>query len=122
MSAEIIPLHPRFDPSTRSAERRYDGVVARINRLSAMRQRTRRECDALEQQFVENTLVATSGARRGKPLTARGRRQRLDQLLEKTALLCEQDREWDRLHAQIECMNTALDDWARENWGMGSRE
>lgn len=122
MSAEVVPLRQRFDPSTPGAERRYDGVVSRINRLSALRARTRRECAELERQFVDDELVATSGPRRGRPLTARGRRQRLDQLLAKSASLVEQDREYERLRAQLEGMNRAIDAWACENWGLGEPE
>ena len=122
MAAEVIPIRRRFDPTAPEAERRYDGVVARLNRLSALRARTRRECSELERQFVENDLKATSGPRRGEPLTPRGRRQRLALLLEKTVLLSEQDREWERLHTELDRMNRALDDWARENWGLGVHE
>jgi hypothetical protein len=120
MSAEILPFVPRFDPTAPGAERRYDGVVARINRVSARRRGLRRTSAELERQFVENDLVSRSGARRGRPLTSRGRRQRLDALLATRAELEALDREWEHLHAELERMNRALDAWAREHWGMGS--
>jgi len=119
MSAEIVSLTPRFDPAAPGAERRYDDVVARINRLAALRARTRRECAELERQFVEDDLRVGSGTRRGQPLTARGRRQRLDRLLECTAALRGQEVESQRLRGELDRMNRALDAWARQQWGTG---
>jgi hypothetical protein len=122
MSAQIVPLRPHFDPSQPGAERHYDRVVSRINRLATLRARTRAQCTELERQFVEDELVSASGRRRGEPLTTRGRKKRLDLLLEKSMAIREHDAEWERLHAQLENMNRALDDWARENWGLGGGE
>jgi len=119
MSADILHLTPRFDPGSPDAEHRYDGIVARLNRLIAVRHRARRECAELERQFVDDDLRVASGSRRGLPLTARGRRQRLDLLLDKTAELGALNAEWARLNTELERMNRALDDWTREHWGMG---
>jgi len=117
MSAVILPFRPRFDPGSADAEPRYDGVVVRINRLTALRREARRDCARLEREFVENDLAVRSGPRRGQPLTRRGRRLRLDRLLERSAALRELDTELERLHAELDRMNRALDSWAREQWG-----
>jgi hypothetical protein len=122
MSATIVPLIPRFDPAGPGAERHYDGVVARLNRLAVRRRRTEREFALLERQFVEDDLKVAAGPRRGSPLTARGRRQRLEQLLECAATRRQQDEEWERLHAALDSMNRHLDHWARENFGLGASE
>lgn len=122
MTAQIVPLIPRFDPNGAGAERHYDGVVARLNRLAVLRRRDQRELAELERQFVDDDLRVATGARRGQPLTPRGRRQRLEQLLACAARLREQDREWDRLNAALDRMNRSLDLWARENLGLGAGE
>ena len=119
MSADVIPITPRFDPGSSDAEHRYDGIVARLNRLIALRHRVRRDCAELERQFVDDDLRVASGSRRGHSLTRRGRRQRLELLLDKTAELGSLNAEWTRLNAELDRMNRALDDWTREHWGMG---
>jgi hypothetical protein len=119
MSAEVIPLPIRFDPNSPGAETRYDHVVQCINRLSAERHRNRRRSSELERQFVENDLVASSGKRRGQPLTEHGRRRRLGQLLSLYRDLRELDEERVRLHRALEAMNEAIDAWARETYGVG---
>ena len=65
MSAEVIVLRQPFDPSEPEAERRYDDIVVRINRLSAERERNRRTCTELERQFVENDFSQTAGEESG---------------------------------------------------------
>lgn len=118
MSTVVVPLSPRFDPTEPGAEARYDGVVSRLNRVSALLRQARRACAELERQFVEDDLVVRSGARHGRPLTAAGRRRRLRALLERTATLEALDAERTRLLAELDAMNRALDAWAREHWGM----
>jgi hypothetical protein len=122
MSAKIVPLIPRFDPNGHGAERHYDGVVARLNRLAVLRRRDQGEFAELERQFVDDDLKVATGPRRDQPLTARGRRQRLEQLLACAARRVEQDREWDRLNGALDRMNRSLDLWARENLGLGAGE
>lgn len=122
MSAIVVPLIPRFDPAGPGAERHYDGVVARLNRLAALRRRSQREFAELERQFVDDELKVATGPRRGQPLTARGRKQRLEQLLECAAERRRQDEEWERLHEALDRMNRRLDLWARENLGLGAGE
>jgi len=117
MSAVVVSLTPRFDPTDPGAEARYDSVVSRLNRVSALRQQARRACAELERQFVEDDLVVRSGPRRGRPLTTAGRRQRLRALLERTATLRALEAERTRLLAELDAMNRALDAWAREHWG-----
>jgi len=117
MSAEVIPLLRGFDPMSSEAEERYDRVAGRMNQLSAARNWRRRMATDLERQFVENDLVAASGARRGKPLTARGRKRRLTRLLELRAELDHIDSEREHLSLELESMNEALEIWARETYG-----
>ncbi|MBW2231101.1 MAG: hypothetical protein JRH17_12010 [Deltaproteobacteria bacterium] len=73
----------------------------------------------IERQFVENDLVVAGGKRRGQPLTAEGRRRRIAQLL---SLHDEQhriDAQLQRLGAELESMNTDLEAWARDTYGLG---
>jgi len=122
MSATVVQLIPRFDPNGPGAERHYDGVVARLNRLAALRRRSEREYAELERQFVDDELKVASGSRRGERLTPRGRKQRLEQLLECSATRKQQDEEWQHLNGLLDRMNRRLDLWARENLGLGTGE
>ncbi|MDG2052037.1 MAG: hypothetical protein P8M78_17940 [Myxococcota bacterium] len=116
MSAEVIMLRQPFDPSEPEAERLYDDVVVRINRLSAKRERNRRTCEELERQFVENDLCVTNGEKSGQPLTEPERRKRLMRLIDGACLRLEQDEEYDRLCTRLDQMNQDLDEWARQYW------
>ena len=116
MSAEVIVLRQPFDPSEPEAERRYDDIVVRINRLSAERERNRRTCTELERQFVENDFSLTADEESGEPLTEADRRKRLIRLIEASCLRIEQDKEYDRLCTRLDEMNQDLDEWARQYW------
>ena len=119
MSAKIIQFRSKFDPLSDDAEERYDSVVHRMNQLSAERHRNRRLINELERQFVENDLTAASGRRRGRPLTSAGRRRRLSELLTLTHELCKMDEEREGLGRELAAMNRALDNWARDTYGLG---
>ena len=119
MSARIIPFRPTFDPLAPEAEARYDRVVHRMNQLAATRNRSRKLHGELERQFVEDDLTASSGRRRGRPLTTAGRRRRLTQLITLGRDLESMDRERARLGVELEAMNRALDEWARRTYGLG---
>ncbi len=119
MNAKVISIRRAFDPRARDAEARYDRVATRINQLSAARKRRRREAEELERQFVEDDLVARSGRRRGEPLTARGRRNRLRQLIRLDSELREIDDERMCLEDELNEMNRAIERWARETYGYG---
>ncbi|MAJ60214.1 MAG: hypothetical protein CBC48_09565 [bacterium TMED88] len=116
MSAEVIVLRQPFDPSEPEAERRYDDIVVRINRLSAERERNRRTCVELERQFVQNDLCAKTEEASGEPLTETERRKRLIRLIDASCLRIEQDKEYDRLCTRLDEMNQDLDEWARQYW------
>lgn len=118
MSAAIISLDRRFDPTSAEAERRYDRVARRINQIRASRNRTRREADELARQFVENDLMAHTGARRGQALTVSGRRRRMRTLIELEREIALLDEELDGLSASLTVMNEALDAWAKETYGV----
>jgi hypothetical protein len=122
MSAEVIPILRGFDPLSNETEERYDRVASRMNQLSAALNWRRRMATELERQFVENDLVAASGARRGKPLTERGRKQRLGRLLGLRGELDRIDSEREHLSLELESMNEALEAWARHTYGGALRE
>ncbi len=119
MSADIIPFRIRFDPLAPNAEAQYDRVVHRLNQLAASRHRNRKLCGELERQFVENDLTASTGSRRGKPLTTQGRRRRLSRLLVLNDRLTRIEDERQRLGEELEAMNEALESWARDTYGLG---
>jgi hypothetical protein len=119
MGAVILPFRRRFDPLDPASETRYDSVVDSLNRRAAERRRNVRLAREIERQFVENDLVVAGGKRRGQPLTAEGRRRRIAQLL---SLHDEQhriDAQLQRLGGELESMNTDLEAWARDTYGLG---
>ncbi len=118
MNAEIISLDRRFDPTSAEAEGRYDRVARRINQLRAERNRLQRSADELARQFVENDLVAQTGARRGQALTESGRRRRMRALIEFEREIAVLDDELDGLGQSLTLMNEALDAWAKETYGV----
>lgn len=106
-----------FDPMSSDAEAQYDAVVRRVNRARARRARQQKNLFELEDQFVLNNLTVRSGQRRGLPLSARGRRQRLAQLLNLSEDI-RRLKEEERLATEtLDQMNEALDRWARETYG-----
>ena len=112
----IVEMIRPFDPLERDAEERYDAVVRRINRVRARQARNARERVELERQFVEPDLRVLSGARRGEPLSKRGRRQRLARLID-LETESRQLRSEERFSTEaLERMNAALDRWARETY------
>jgi predicted nucleic acid-binding Zn-ribbon protein len=117
MSAEVILIQSRFDPATADAEATYDRVVARLARLRAQCRRLEHAYAELERQFVTNDLVVHSGPRRGKPLTAAGRRRRLDALLDLGHELKRAHAERDHVEAELAHMTEALEHWVRRTWG-----
>jgi predicted nucleic acid-binding Zn-ribbon protein len=118
MNAQIISLDRRFDPTSAEAEARYDRVARRINQLRAARNRDQREADELARQFVENDLVAQTGSRRGKALTASGRRRRMRVLIDLEREIALLDEELAGLNRSLTLMNEALDQWAKEIYGV----
>jgi hypothetical protein len=118
VTAQIIPLIQSFNPMSTDAETRYDRVALRINRLKATRNMCQHNADELARQFVENDLIASSGSRRGKSLTVAGRRRRLRQLLDLEQELSAVTEEIEGLSRTLDHMNQALDDWARQTYGL----
>ena len=78
----VLELIRPFDPSDIDAEKSYDAVVRRVNRVRGRRAVVARELTELERQFVENDLRFRSGPRRGQSLTRNARRKRLTRLLD----------------------------------------
>ena len=118
MSAEIIALDRRFDPTSAEAEGRYDRVARRINQIQAGRNRCQREADELARQFVENDLIAQTGTRRGKALTESGRRRRMRKLMALEREIFLIDDELSGLKQSLTLMNEALDEWAKQTYGV----
>jgi len=117
MGAQVIPIHSRFDPASQEAEARYDRVAHRMNQLCAAGNRSRRIASELERQFVENDLKSTSGVRRGKPLTPKGRRLRLQRLFDLQLDLSQMEQEREYLSHELAAMNAAIEAWARDTYG-----
>ena len=118
MSAQIICLDRRFDPTSAEAEGRYDRVARRINQIRAARNRSQREADELARQFVENDLIAQAGTRRGQALTASGRRRRMRTLIDLEREIALLDEELVGLSESLTAMNEALDEWAKQTYGV----
>jgi len=117
VTAEVIRIQSRFDPAAPDAEARYDRVVVRLSRLRARCSRLASAAGELERQFVAHDLVVRSGPRRGQPLTAAGRRQRLAALLRldhERKLACA---ERDHVEQELARMTDALESWVRRTWG-----
>ncbi len=98
------------------AESEYDAIVRRLNRSRARRARQQKVLSELEDQFVHNDLKVSSGERRGLPLSARGRRQRLSQLLDVSQEVRRLNEEERFAVKALDRMNEALDRWARETY------
>ena len=118
MNAQVVSLDARFDPTSSDAEGRYDRVARRINQLRASRNRLARDADELARQFIENDLVASTGARRGQELTPSGRRRRMRTLIELEREIALLDDELAGLNDSLARMNAALDAWAKETYGV----
>jgi len=118
MQAQVIHIDHRFDPTSADAEARYDRVARQINRLRGQRARLKREADELSRQFVEDDLVARTGAHRGEPLGIAGRRRRMRALLALNAEIGLVDHRLAGLDASLAQMNLALDAWARRTYGV----
>ncbi|MFK7898096.1 MAG: hypothetical protein AB8G23_19855 [Myxococcota bacterium] len=106
-----------FAPLSPGAEDHYDAVVRRVNRVRARRARQQKELRDLEDQFIQNDLVVRSGSRRGLPLSARGRRQRLTRMLDLSQTVRRLDEEERFAMQNLDRMNAALDRWAKETYG-----
>jgi hypothetical protein len=113
----VLQLVRPFDPSDAGAEKNYDAVARRVNRVRARRIVVARELAEVERQFVEGDLVVRSGARRGQPLTTNGRRKRLARLLELGMEYRRLNNEEQFARADLDRMNEALERWARETYG-----
>jgi hypothetical protein len=113
----VLQLVRPFDPSNTDAEKNYDAVARRVNRVRARRIVVARELAEVERQFVEGDLVVRSGARRGQPLTTNGRRKRLARLLELGMEHRRLNDEEQFASADLDRMNEALERWARETYG-----
>ena len=118
VSAQIISLDRRFDPTSAEAEGRYDRVARRINQIRAARNRSQRDADELARQFVENDLIAHAGSRRGKVLTTSGRRRRMRNLIDLEREIALLDEELGGLSESLDQMNEALDEWAKQTYGV----
>jgi len=114
----VLEMIRPFDPVDGDAEDQYDAVVRRLNRVRARRTRLEREKHRLEAQFIEGNLTVQSGARRGEPLSVAGRKRRLARLIEIGADLRDANEEERFATAALDRMNRALDDWARETYGI----
>ena len=73
MPAELIPLHPRFNPLSEKDHRHYEELLRRMNFSDAVVRHLARNLAELERQFVENDLVVLRGPRKGEPLDMEGR-------------------------------------------------
>jgi len=114
----VLEMIRPFDPIDGDAEDQYDAVVRRLNRVRARRTRLEREKRRLETQFIEGNLTVQSGVRRGEPLSIAGRKRRLARLIEIGADLRDATEEERFASAALDRMNRALDDWARETYGV----
>ena len=113
MSADVLPFRKKFDPDSPEAEESYEQVVQRMNWLNTTLRSTRLRYEELERQFVENDLLARSGARRGQPLKARGRRTRLDELFTCKETLANKELEYGLLRRELHAMNRDLEQWTQ---------
>ena len=116
-TSKVFDFVRPFDPLSPDAEAQYDAVVRRVNRTRARRAHQQKKLFELEAQFLHNDLNVRSGERRGLPLSLRGRRKRLSELLDLSATVRRLNEE-DRFATQaLDRMNEALDRWARETYG-----
>lgn len=113
----VLELIRPFDPSDIDAEKSYDAVVRRVNRVRGRRAVVARELTELERQFVENDLRFRSGPRRGQSLTRNARRKRLTRLLDLGVEHRQLNEEERFASATLDRMNEALERWARETYG-----
>ncbi len=113
----VLELIRPFDPLGANAEENYDAVALRVNRIRNRRAVVARELAEYERQFVESDLIVRYGPRCGQPLTRNGRRRHLARLLE-LATEYRQLNDQERFAiANLDRMNEALDQWARETYG-----
>jgi hypothetical protein len=116
-SRVVLEMFRPFDPMSPEAEAQYDAIVRRLNRARARLAVNEREREDLERQFVENDLEVLSGPRRGLPLSAGGRRKRLQRLME-LSIEARRLRDEEAFSNEHLCrMNEALDRWSRETYG-----
>lgn len=114
----VLEMIRPFDPVSGDAEDQYDAVVRRLNRVRAKHVRLERKKRRLEDQFIEGNLTVQSGTRRGEPLSVAGRKRRLARLIEVGAELRDVAEEERFAQASLDRMNRALDEWARETYGV----
>ena len=114
----VLDLIRPFDPTSAHAEDEYNDIVDRLNDVRRARAANDRERLELERQFVEDDLTIRSGERIGQPLSLRGRRRRLRQLVEVSAAAQHLSTKERFLIRVLESMNEALDRWAREIYGL----
>ena len=113
MTAAVLPFRRKFDPDSPEAEAAYERVIQRMNWLNTTLGSTRDRCTELERQFLENDLLARSGPRRGKPLTERGRRGRLQELYAGRDALIRKELEYGLLRHELRAINRDLEQWTR---------
>jgi len=77
MSAQIICLDRRFDPTSAEAEGRYDRVARRINQIRAARNRSQREADELEARMFQHEIDHLLGVLMFDRMSADQRKQAL---------------------------------------------
>jgi len=114
----VRPLVRPFDPVSTEAEDQYDAVVRRVNRARARRTVLAREFDRLATPFVDGEPRVLTGPRRGEPLTPQGRRRRLVRLVDLGVTLRAAEAEERFASEALDRMNRALDQWARETYGV----
>ena len=112
MPAELIPLHPRFNPLSEKDNRHYEELLRRMNFSDAVVRHLARNLAELERQFVENDLVVFRGPRKGEPLDMEGREQRLLELMRFTLDHSRAKQEHVKLIEQLGKIENVIDDWA----------
>ncbi|MBW2273141.1 MAG: hypothetical protein JRG96_07710 [Deltaproteobacteria bacterium] len=112
MPAEVIPLHPRFNPLSEKDHRHYEELLRRVNFSDAVVRHLMRNLSELERQFIEDDLVVKSGPREGEPLDAEGREQRLLELMRINLDHARAREEHLKLIEQLGKIEQVIDDWA----------
>jgi len=112
MPAEVIPLHPRFNPLSEKDHRHYEELLRRVNFSDAVVCHLARNLAELERQFVEDDLVVSRGPRQGEPLDMEEREERLLELMRITVDHARAKQEHLKLIAQLGKIEQVIDDWA----------
>jgi hypothetical protein len=112
MPAEVIALHPRFNPLSEKDHRHYEEMLRRVNFSDAVVRHLARNLAEIERQFVEDDLVVSEGPHEGQPLDMEGREERLLELMRLTLDHFHAREEHLKLIDQLKKIEKAIDAWA----------